>query len=423
MLKECINSKIGESYIKAVLDCGLQIYVCEKKDYNSSYALFGTKYGSIDTKFSLGGENFTEVPEGIAHFLEHKLFESEDGDAFSRFAKTGASANAFTSFDRTCYLFSCGDKVYENLEILLDFVQHPYFTEKTVNKEQGIISQEIRMYDDSPNWCVFFNLLKALYVKHPVRIDIAGTVDSISQITAELLYDCYNTFYDLSNMFICIAGNVDADKVFDIVNKNLINVRNNKITRAKFNEPLEISSTYVENRLEVAMPLFSMGYKLDADYINASLYNKIAMNVALEVLSGDCSILSKNLTENELINDTFESELFIGNGYGAVIFSGESNDIQSVKQNIQNEINSITQNGFDIEILNAVKRSMYGDAIRRFGSTEAIAMQLVECAMNNDNLFEELEIIKEISYDDVINSLKMLKEELCALSVVLPVIK
>ncbi len=421
MLKERFESKIGESYIKAVLDCGLQIYVLEKKNYNSSYALFGTKYGSIDTKFSLDGENFTEVPEGIAHFLEHKLFESEEGDAFSRFAETGASANAFTSFDRTCYLFSCGDKVYENLDILLDFVQHPYFTEQTVSKEQGIISQEIRMYDDSPNWCVFFNLLKALYARHPVRIDIAGTTESIAKISAELLYDCYNTFYDLSNMFICVAGNVDADKVIEQVSGKLINVKNNKITRACFDEPLEISSAYIENRLEVAMPLFSLGYKLDDKYINSSLHKKIAMNVALEVLSGECSLLSKELTEKELINETFEAELFLGNGYGAVIFSGESNDIQTVKMSIQSEIDKIVENGFDIEILNAVKRSMYGDAIRRFNSTEAIAMQLVECAMNDDNLFEELEIIKEISYDDIINSLKQLKAELCALSVVLPV--
>ena len=159
----------------------------EKAGFNSSYAIFGTKYGSIDTTFSVNGEE-TTVPEGIAHFLEHKLFESEDGDAFSKYAKTGAYANAFTSFDRTCNLFSCSDKFYDNLDILLSFVQSPYFTEETVKKEQGIIGQEIRMYDDSPGWRVMFNMLTAMYRNHPVRIDIAGTVESIAEIDYDLLY-------------------------------------------------------------------------------------------------------------------------------------------------------------------------------------------------------------------------------------------
>ena len=420
MQKEIFKSEIGESYTKIVLDCGLQVYVLEKNDFNSSYALFGTKYGSIDTCFSLDGKNFTEVPEGIAHFLEHKLFESEDGDAFSRFAETGASANAFTSFDRTCYLFACSDKFYENLDILLDFVQHPYFTEKTVSKEQGIIGQEIRMYDDNPNWCVFFNLLKALFVNHPVRIDIAGTVESIAKIDAQLLYSCYNTFYDLSNMFVCVAGNVDVHKIVEHIEKKLINVNNNNITRAVFDEPKNVNTPLIENHLEVAMPLFSLGYKLDSASMN-DLSDRIYMNAALEVLAGDFSLLSKRLTDAELINDQFESELFYGNGYAAVLFSGESSDVNKIKEEIQKEIDSIVEFGFEDKILNAVKRAMYGDAIRRFNSTEAIAMQLVECAMQNYNLFEELEIIKKISYDNIIESLKLLKEEFSALSVVLPI--
>ena len=191
MKREFFESEIGESCVKAVHPSGLKIYILEKPQYNSAYAVFGTKYGSIDTCFSANGEKLT-VPEGIAHFLEHKLFESEEQDAFTRFAATGAYANAFTSFDRTCYLFSCADEFYENLDILLDFVQSPYFTEKTVEKEQGIIGQEIRMYDDSPSWRVMFNMLMAMYHNHPVRIDIAGTVDSIAKIDYKLLYKCYN---------------------------------------------------------------------------------------------------------------------------------------------------------------------------------------------------------------------------------------
>ncbi len=194
MKKQVFEGFADESYIKTVLPSGLEVFIMEKSQFSSNYAIFGTRYGSIDTRFSKNGEEEINVPEGIAHYLEHKLFESEDGHAFSKYAKTAASANSFRSFDRSCYLLSCSDNFYENLDLLLNFVQSPYFTPETVQKEQGIIGQEIRMYDDNPGWCVMFNLLKSMYHNHPVRIDIAGTVDSIAKIDAALLYKFYNTF-------------------------------------------------------------------------------------------------------------------------------------------------------------------------------------------------------------------------------------
>ena len=260
MLKQVFESDFGESYVKCEHESGLQIYILEKPLYNSAYALFGTKYGSIDNVFSVNGEQ-TEVPEGIAHFLEHKLFESEDGDAFTRYAETGAYANAFTSFDKTCYLFKCSTRFYDNLEILLDFVQSPYFTAATVQKEQGIIGQEIRMYDDSPGWRVMFNMLLAMYKNHPVRIDIAGTTESIAEITDELLYKCYNTFYNPQNMFLCIAGNVDTDKVLKMVEEQLKPKEKQDLCRIMPEEPDEILKPYVEQALEVVIPLFCFGYK------------------------------------------------------------------------------------------------------------------------------------------------------------------
>ena len=200
-INEIKSDILNEKYYKINHPSGLTVYVLPKENYSSAYAVFGTKYGSIDTRFKRSdSDKWTEVPEGIAHFLEHKLFESEDLDAFERYAKTGASANAYTSFDKTCYLFQCSSNFKENLKILLDFVQNPYFTPQTVQKEQGIIGQEITMYYDVPGWMSTFNLLRCLYKNHPVRIDIAGTVDSIAQITDKLLYDCYNTFYNLHNM-------------------------------------------------------------------------------------------------------------------------------------------------------------------------------------------------------------------------------
>ena len=203
------NEKTGDKYVYIKHDSGLDILVCEMEGFSTTEALFGTKYGSINTRFKTGKDkDYTVVPEGIAHFLEHKLFENEECDVFDLYAKTGASANAFTSFDKTCYLFSCSDNYKASLEILLSFVQSPYFTKESVDKEQGIIGQEIRMYEDNPSWRVFFNLLSILYHSHPVKIDIAGTIDSIAKIDADLLYKCYNTFYNLHNMVLAIAGNV-----------------------------------------------------------------------------------------------------------------------------------------------------------------------------------------------------------------------
>ena len=207
-----------------------------------------------------GNEKFTEVPEGIAHFLELILFESEELDAFARYAKTGASANAYTSFDKTCYLFSCTGNFEDSLEILLDFVSNPYFTEQTVLKEQGIIGQEIRMYEDDPGWESLFVMHRAMNHEHPVRIDIAGTVDSISHITADLLYECYNTYYNPANMALAVAGNVTVEQVLKIADKMLKPKESKKIERKFCKEPGAVVEKFAMINLSVAMPIFAIGF-------------------------------------------------------------------------------------------------------------------------------------------------------------------
>ena len=236
-IREIRNDLLGDAYYECKHPSGLTILVYPKKDYASTYAVFGTNYGSIDTFLKEKGGEAQALPEGTAHYLEHKLFESEELDAFTRFAETGAAANAYTTFDKTCYLFSCSSNFRENLKILLDFVQHPYFTEETVRKEQGIIGQEIQMYQDSPGWQVLFNLLRCLYHSHPVKIDIAGTVDSISHITADLLYGCYNSFYSLNNMVLAVAGNTTADEVLAVCNQCLQTAGPVYTERADYGEP------------------------------------------------------------------------------------------------------------------------------------------------------------------------------------------
>lgn len=419
MKREIIDSDIGESYVKAVLDSGLKIYILEKPQYNSSYAIFGTKYGSIDTCFAVNGEK-TSVPEGIAHFLEHKLFESEDGDAFTKYAKTGAYANAFTSFDRTCYLFSCSEKFYENLEILLSFVQSPYFTQQTVEKEQGIIGQEIRMYDDSPGWRVMFNMLLAMYHNHPVRIDIAGTVESIAKIDHNLLYKCYNTFYNPANMFICIAGNVDTEQVLKQIKEGINPVAPIEIERVRCDEPETVVKSYTEQSLAVAQPMFCFGFKEAIEKPECSVKEKICTALLLEIISGDASPLYKTLTDEGLINDEFSTEHFCGYGYSAVIFEGESKNPRLVAEKIRNEIERIKTEGIDKKLFSAVRCGMYGNAIRLFDSVEGIAMQMVDCAMLDSGLFDDIKYLKSVTADDVYKRLLKLDGEKAVLSVINP---
>ena len=420
MKKTVFESPLGHSYIKAVLDNGLKVFIMEKPQHTSSYALFGTRYGSIDTRFSKNGGEEICVPEGIAHFLEHKLFESEDGDAFTRFAATGAYANAFTSFDRTCYLFSCTERFEENLDILLDFVQSPYFTAETVKKEQGIIGQEIRMYDDSAPWRVMFNMLGAMYKKHPVSIDIAGTVESIAQIDDKLLYDCYNTFYNPANMFVCIAGNIDAEKTLKRVVAGIKESEAVEITRGEFEDNDAVSTNYIEQELEVALPLFCYGFKQMITSPERSLKTRVCVSLLLEVLCGEASPLFARLIREGLINDDFDCEYFNGHGYAAVIFEGESANPKRVAEEISKELARLREDGIDKKLFSAAKCSLYGAAIRRFDSVDGIAMQLAECAISDFELFEELKLLKSVTIEDVTKRLNIFDDANAVLSVINP---
>lgn len=420
MKRELFESSLGENYVKAVCSSGVTVYVLEKPLYNSTFAIFGTKYGSIDNCFSVDGGEPVKVPDGIAHYLEHKLFESEEGDAFSLFAKTGASANAFTSFDRTCYLFKCSDNAYDNLKILLNFVSHPYFTEETVRKEQGIIGQEIKMYDDSPAWRVTFNMLEKMYYNHPVRIDIAGTVDSIAKIDADLLYKCYNTFYNPSNMFVCVVGNVDTETVLEICEENIKSKEPISITRIFEDEPEKVKENYVEQKLSVSLPIFCLGFKQRITSPTRRLKSKICVALLLEIICGECSALYEDLMNKGLINDEFSTEYFNGYNYACTMFSGESENPKAVADAIKKEINNLRENGIDKKLFSAVKCGMYGDLVRRYNSVQEICMNLAESAICDYDLFDEMKILKAITCDDVYKRLDVLEEELSVLSVVNP---
>ncbi|MBQ7580704.1 MAG: insulinase family protein [Clostridia bacterium] len=416
------NSLLGEYYFRVEHKSGLTVLVMPKEGYSSTYALFGTKYGSIDNCFKVSGdESPTRVPEGIAHFLEHKLFESEDLDAFERYAKTGASANAYTSFDRTCYLFSCTGNFKANLEILLDFVQSPYFTEKTVEKEQGIIGQEIRMYKDVPGWEVLFNLLRAMYHNHPVKIDIAGTEETIAQIDDKLLYKCYETFYNLNNMALAVVGNVELDEVLEVCDRLLKPSRPQSVERIFENEPEEVVESFIEEELSVSNPVFNLGFKETWLTPERTLKEEICADILLEIIAGNTSQLYRELIDKKLVNTTFTTEYFIGTGFAAKIFSGESADPRTVAELIREKIRVFKENGISQEDFDMAKKKLFGRTIMAFNDIDNLADSLIKAEFLHEGLFDDMELFRNLTLEEINEHLrKTLDERYCVLSVINP---
>ncbi len=412
------NEFLQETYHKINHPSGLTVYVLPKEGYQTTYAVFGTDYGSVDTRFSTNGGKKIEVPEGIAHFLEHKLFESEELDAFERYAKTGASANAYTSFDKTCYLFSCSDNFEESLRILLDFVKHPYFTEQTVEKEQGIIGQEIKMYQDNPDWEVLFSLLRAAYKENPVRIDIAGTVESIAQIDAQLLYDCYNTFYNNSNMVLAVAGNVTVEQVIKIADELLEKEERVEIVKSLPQEDDGIVTSYTEKEMHVEVPKFNLGFK-EKLFDPKDLRYSIAVSIALDLICSKTTDFYAELLEKELINSSFGTEHFWGRGFNMIIFGGESEKPEEVKSAILERIAFLKENGFEDEAFEAIRRKKYGNEVKCFNDVDALANGMVNMHFSGYGLFDIFDAYRSITKKDVEDVIKSsFDESKCILSVI-----
>lgn len=425
MNKQIVKSMaLGEAYEFYRHPSGLGILLYPMPGFSSVYAVFATNYGSVNTTFKTQKEDdYVTVPEGIAHFLEHKLFESEEGDAFEQFSKTGALANAFTSFEKTSYLFSTTDHFEECLEILVRFVQDPYFTQQTVEKEQGIIGQEIRMYDDDPGWRVFFNLLCALYHNHPVRIDIAGTTESIAQIDADLLYRCHRTFYNLNNMVLCIAGNFHPGQAMEIIQRNLKAGEKLEVSSRMPEEPAGIVQAEREQELEVSIPLFNLGYKeTPAATREQELSIQLQYELILCAVAGKGSALYRELYDEGLINDTFGKEVFCGQGYLANIFSGESRDPRQVRDRIRGAFSCARETGIDEKTFERIRKMLYGAAVISFNDVESVANELVTAYFTDHSIYDTLDVIAHMRREDV-NALlsRSFRPESLALSIISPV--
>ncbi|HCK2146512.1 TPA: insulinase family protein [Enterococcus faecium] len=401
--------QINETLYHEVLPNGLTVYLLPKNDYHKTYGLFSTNYGSIDNEFIPYGEKEkVKVPDGIAHFLEHKLFEKEDGDVFQLFGKQGASANAFTSFTKTSYLFSTTDQVEKNLTTLIDFVQAPYFTEETVNKEKGIIGQEIQMYEDDPNWRMFFGILNNLYPTHPLHIDIAGTVESIDKITAQDLYTCYRTFYQPSNMVLFVVGKMEPEKLIKLIREN---------QEAKnFPPKQEIVRYFPENTKEIikqsaleaaiTRDKFVLGIKgLDTLPQEGTelLRYKTAINLLFQMILGNTSRNYLAMYNQGIIDDSFGFEFSLDREFHFADFSGDTDEPEKAAEKVKEIILGFADDPEVSETnLDLLKKKMLGQYFQSLNSIEYIANQFTQSLFGDRTLFDLPEIIDSIQMKDVL---------------------
>ncbi|MBM7610340.1 putative Zn-dependent peptidase [Lysinibacillus composti] len=411
-------NQLGETLYYKKLNNGLDVYILPKKGFSKTFVTFTTKYGSIDRTFvPIGESEAITVPDGIAHFLEHKMFEKEEGDVFQKFSESGASANAFTSFTRTAYLFSATDHIYTSTETLLNFVQEPYFTEKTVEKEKGIIGQEITMYDDQPDWRLYFGAIENMYHTHPVKIDIAGTIESIDKITADHLYTCYNTFYHPSNMLLFVVGNVDQTEMMAFIEDN----QNKK----EFPEPTPIERHFEEEPTDVAIkdrvlnmdvqkPKVYVGLKAKRVDLSGDemLKHELAVQIALECLFGRASNFYTEVYEGGLIDESFAYDFSLEKGYGFALIGSDSKDPDKLVEAIKNELKKAEDPSyFDAEAVERIKRKKIGFFLRALNSMEFIANQFTRYEFNEMNLFDAVPTIEKITVEDIVKEFDTIQGE------------
>ena len=392
------DSLTGETVYYTTHPTGVKIAICPKPDFKTAYATFGAKYGSIDNDFSVDGGAFTRVPDGIAHYLEHKLFENEDCGAFERYAKTGACANAYTSYDKTCYLFSCTRHFEQAFKILLDFVQKPYFTPENVQKEQGIIAQEIKMYQDSPGWKVFSNLMKAMYRDHPVKTDIAGTVDSISQITPELLYRCYETFYNPGNMALAVAGNADPQRVLEMCDRLLVPKKKAEIVSRCPEDDGRIIQPFIEDVFDVPLPLFQLGFKERARRLDER--ERILHGLCMSAVFGPVSDFYDRMMQKKLINPGFSCDALYMRGALATLFQGMSRSPEALRDEIFEETERVKRDGISPRLFECVRRSTYGGMITLFNSAEDIADYLSDDLLFDTDTFAAARAASDVTAEE-----------------------
>lgn len=411
------SQELNESTFHTTLENGLNVYICKKKGFGKKIGMFGTKYGSVVNDFvDITTGKRIKVPDGIAHFLEHKLFEKEGANALDLFSKMGVSSNAYTSFDQTVYFFETSEKLEESIAMLVKLIKEPYFTDENVAKEQGIIGQEISMYDDDPTFMVYFNALRAMYQKNPVRIDIAGTIESISHITKELLYTCYNTFYSPQNMFFLVVGDVDVDKTIDIIDENIKKYETKVNTDAKIekftaNEPKEIAKKEITQKMEIYLPQLCIGYKLPLSSGEDITKNEIIVSIISDMFfSKQSDFFEKEYNEGK-VNGSIDMQYEGSDTFSHVILSTTSTDIDIIENDLLNYIEEIKEKEIDEELFKIIKRKKIGEAILSSDSLNVSYRRVIDSILSNTRVYADIEILKEITSKDIKEFLHKLNED------------
>ena len=421
-----IESKIvNEKIYQVEYDSGLRAYLLPKKGFSKQFVVFAANYGSIDNKFKDSeDDDFTEVPDGIAHFLEHKLFEQEDGNAFEKFSRLGSSPNAYTNYTTTAYLFASTDNFMENFKILLDFVQKPHLTDENVEKEKGIIAQEIKMYEDDPDAKVFKNLMECLYTNNPINKDIAGTIESINKIDKNILYKCYNTFYRPANMVIFAGGDIDIKAVSSIIEEKVNKPYRGEIKREFPNEPEGIKQDYIESKLSVSLPIFNLGFKDSRTGLKGKelLKRILCSNILLDMIFGRSSDFYNRLYEQGLINNGFGSNFIAEERYCFTLMGGESKDPNGVRHAVVDEINKMANNGLNKNTFERLKKLHIGRMLRQFDDIEGTAHAFINFIFNDIMIFDYIEMLKVLSFHDVSQRFaEMLNTKKMAISIINPI--
>ena len=416
------NSKVKEKLYIEKLENGLTVMIIPKKGIQKKYIIWGTNYGSNDNKFIVPGEaEVTEVPKGVAHFLEHKMFEQENGkNSLDVLTALGVYANAYTTNNHTAYLYECTDNFYEALDEFMDYVQHPYFTDENVEKEKGIIGQEIMMYDDYPDWKVYLNALECMYHKHPVKLDITGTVETISHIDKDVLYKCYNTFYNPSNMAVVVSGDFEPEKLLEEIKKRLIDKKSNgEIKRIFEEEPKEIVKEKAIQNMEVSKPLYAIGIKDTPAEPKEKVKKHISIEILLNLLIGASSELYKKLYDMGNCFSVPSIEYEFDKNYAHILIIGQSNEPEKLYEMFKEEIKNFIKKGVNEENFERTKKMIYGEYVKEYDDVVNISRMFLSDYFKGINSFDYLEEINTINVEYLNQVLKdVFNEKNMILSVV-----
>ena len=422
-IDKIISELLDGRYFKYRTGNGLNVLVYEMPEKSSVSAQLSIGFGSADTKIYRYGTPDV-LPDGTAHFLEHKMFENNGEDIFSLFADIGASANAYTTFNRTTFVFRSGNDEYKNaLKILLNTISEPRFSNEGVEKEKSIISDEIRMYLDDPSWRASFGLFKNLYHNISINSDIAGSEKSIKKIDADILLDCFNSFYQPENMVLAVCGCVQHEEVF-LIAENYFCTRNAdmKLSIRSSDEPASIIRKRSKTDMNVSMPLFCFGYKERCLDKFESMKTELLMDIVLDLIAGESTDLFKNLYEMNLINDSFGSGFYSGNEYVCTFFEGETPYPYKVRDQIKNRIQKIKTNGFRKELFEERARASVGGYISLFDSPGSVVGSMVSCHFKKADLYDIIQFVNRMdisSANDLLRSCFL--DESSSISIVNPI--